>query len=120
MDDGSDGPIRGIRFYKNKLYVYPMLCKTGIRKRKKYRQYSIQIPSALTVLEPGRITRHAKGDINKIYRARKADFSFHPPSWEIPFTLFYDANGNLIFFKHYYYAGTEHIPNIDGCSFQKV
>ena len=120
MDDGPDGPIRGIRFYMNKLYVYPMLCKTGIRKRKKYSQYSIQVPSALTVLEPGRITRHAKGDINKIYRARKADFSFHPPFWEIPFTLIYDTNGNLIYFKHYFYGGTEHIPNIDGCSFEIV
>jgi hypothetical protein len=120
IEEDPDCIATGIRYSMNTLYVFPMLCRTGIRKRKNYRQYTIQVPQALTVLKPGRIYRHAKGDINKIYRARKADVAIHPKFWEIPFTLIYDTNGKVIFFKHYHYGGTKHIPKIAGCSYQII
>lgn len=105
----------GITYSIEHLYIYPELCRTGRRKKGEVVEFSIRIPKVFDFPELSRIYRFKKGDKQSVTRIKGQDMIFYPENPVVPLTMIYDSVGNLIFFKHYFYGDTQHIPEIDGC-----
>lgn len=110
----GDYPSDSCTLHLDSLYLFPHLQPTNVRRKGSTRSFAIGIPGVFLQPEIGRVFRHAKGDPWDVTWTRKGDVAIHLEPDRIPYTLLYDTNGNLFYFRHFIYGGSAHVPSIPG------